>query len=234
MHLRQNPVYLIAGGRSSVVRRGPDPLLRKALETAGKVHPSVAYIGAASNDNAMFRTMITRQLRRAGAGDIKLAPLCGAHLDSKKAIRIMEDSDILFVSGGDVEAGMRILEKNAVTDFLRDQYRQGKPFVGVSAGSIMLGKYWMHWPDPDDIASAELFPCLGIASVCCDTHDEEDNWEELQALARLMPDGLVSYGIPSGTALEAYPDGTVRAAGGEVHCFTRKGKKVLQVKSLMP
>ena len=227
-------VYLIAGGRSSIVRRGPDPLLREALQLASIARPMVAYIGAASGDNALFRSMITRQLRRAGAGEVKLAPLCGPRGDPQKAMRIIEECHVVFMSGGDVEAGMKVLEKKGMTDFLRAQYREGKPFFGVSAGSIMLAKDWVRWRDPDVDSSAELFPCLGIAQVHCDTHDEENGWEELSVLARLVPAGSVSYGIPSGTALAAFPDGPVRALGGEVHCFTRKDDTVKRIKNLAP
>jgi peptidase E len=234
MATNQNPVYLIAGGRSSITKRGPDPLFQEALRTTARTHPSVAYIGAASGDNAMFRTIITRQLRTAGAGEVMLAPLCGRRADPQKAMHIVETSDIVFMSGGDVEAGMMVLEASGMTDFLRRQYRNGKFFFGVSAGSIMLAKNWVRWPDPENERSATLFPCLGIAPICCDTHDEADGWEELQTLARLMPAGSMCYGIPSGAALIAYPRGSTCAVGGEVHRFTRKGKAIIQIKNLIP
>ena len=75
-------------------------------------------------------------------------------------------------------------EKN-ITDFLVGLYKQGKPFFGISAGSIMLAQEWIRWRDPEDDTTAEIFPCLGIAPVICDTHGEEDGWEELQALIAL-------------------------------------------------
>ena len=98
----------------------------------------------------------------------------------------------------------------------------------------MLAKKWVRWPDPEDDYRAELFSCLGIAEVYCDTHDEENGWEELHALLRLVPPGSVAYGIPSGATLAAYPDGTIRALGGTVHCFKRKGRIVVPVKGLTP
>jgi len=56
-----------------------------------------------------------------------------------------------------------------------------------------------------DDATAEIFPCLGIAPVICDTHGEEDGWEELQALIALEKDKTIGYGIVSGTAIKVYP-----------------------------
>jgi peptidase E len=225
------PVYLLAGGRHSDVRRGPDPLIQEALQQAGTINPSVAYIGAASNDNAGFRAMIAKLLREAGAKEVRLAPLCGG-ADPQKAIRVIESCQIVFISGGDVEAGMNILTEAGIIDFLRDQYQKGKPFFGVSAGSIMLARSWVRWRDPDDQSSSELFPCLGIADVYCDTHDEEDGWEELRILAGLIPAGTAVFGIPSGAALAANPDGSVHAIGSEVHRFMRTGDIVRPIQSI--
>jgi cyanophycinase-like exopeptidase len=228
------PVYLIAGGPSSKRGQGPDPLLREALQLAAAKCPTVAYIGAASGDNVLFRRMIERLLREAGAGEVKPVSLCASRADGQKARRIIESCHIVFLSGGDVEAGMKVLEKHNLNDFLQSQYRNGKPFFGISAGSIMLAKSWVRWKDPDIESSAEVFPCLGIANVYCDTHGENDDWEELQVLTSLIPDGTISYGIPSGSALIAYPDASVRAAGGEAHRFVRKDGIARQIQSLFP
>jgi peptidase E len=225
-------VYLLAGGRSSIARRGSDPLLQGALKQAENDHPSVAYVGAASNDNPAFRAMIARLLRKAGAQEVKLAPLCGRRADPREAMRIIDSCNIVFMSGGDVEAGMQVLAQTGMIDFLQDRYRKGKPFFGSSAGSIILAQAWVRWRDPNANSSAELFPCLGIAQVYCDTHGEEDDWEELRVLASLIPAGTVGYGIPSGAALIANPDGSVRALGGEVHRFMGIGDRVTQVQSL--
>jgi cyanophycinase-like exopeptidase len=234
MAAERKPIYLIAGGRGSIVRRGPDPLIREALELAEVKRPAVAYLGAASGDNAGFRVMISRMLRKAGAGEVRLAPLCGSRANPAEAMRIIEESDVVFMSGGDVEKGMRVLDKNGITGFLKELCRKGKPFFGVSAGSIMLAEKWVRWDNSEADSGAELFPCLGLARICCDTHDEENDWEELQALARLTPAGSVVYGIPSGTALAAYSDGTILAVGGAIHRFKRLGPLVRQLESLSP
>jgi cyanophycinase-like exopeptidase len=228
------PVYLIAGGRGAARRKGADPLVAAALATAGAEKPSVAYVGAASGDNAAFRARIYGLLRKAGAGSVTLAPLCGRRADAAKARRVIETADIVFIGGGDVDAGMRVLSETRIQPFLAELHAAGKPFFGVSAGSIMLARSWVRWRDPADDSSAELFPCLGFAPVLCDTHGEADSWEELRALQRLAPAGSVSYGIVSGSALVVGADGTVSAAGGEVHRFCRKRRAVSQVESLFP
>jgi cyanophycinase-like exopeptidase len=196
--------------------------------------PSVAYIGAASGDNPAFRVMIAGLLRRAGAGSVVLAPLCGRKADPRVARDVVARADIVFVSGGDVEEGMRVLHSHRMLPFLRSMRRAGKPFFGVSAGSIMLARSWIRWKDPKDEASAELFPCMGFAPVICDTHGEADDWVELRAALSLRRAGAVGYGIVSGSALVVEPDGSLTARCDEVHVFRRRKNSVVQVESLRP
>ena len=121
-----------------------------------------------------------------------------------------------------------------MTDFLCGLYAEGKPFFGVSAGSIMLGREWVRWSDPDNAASAELFTCLGIAPVICDTHSEDDDFEELQAALQLEKEGTEGYGIVSGTAIKVYPGGKVEALGGHSFHYVHRGDKVERIADLAP
>jgi len=228
------PIFLLAGGRGMKMRKGPDPLLQAVFRQTGDRRPAVAYVGAASGDNAEFRLWVSRLLQKAGAGEVTLAPLCGRCGDAEKAKAVLDTSDLVFLSGGDVEEGMRALQEKGMTDFLRRLHRAGKPFFAMSAGSIMLARRWIRWKDPADDASSELFPCLGFASVLCDTHGEDDGWEELRALLALSPAGEIGYGIVSGAAIVIEPDGTVSALGGEVHRFQNRAGAVVRVESLVP
>ena len=234
---RRAAVYLLAGGRGMDRRRGPDPLISAALGLSGadgrrSSRPSVAYVGAASGDNSVFRVWIATMLKKAGAGAVTLAPLCGRRADPAKATAVLEEADIVFVSGGDVEEGMRVLAATGMVETLRSMSRKGKPFFGISAGSIMLARQWVRWSDPSDDSTAELFPCLDIAPVHCDTHGEADGWEELKTLVRLAPGRTVGHGIVSGTALVVGPDGALSALGGEIHRFARRSGEAVQVGSL--
>ncbi|HUI73077.1 MAG TPA: Type 1 glutamine amidotransferase-like domain-containing protein [Spirochaetia bacterium] len=227
-------LFLLAGGRSALRRRGPDVLLVGALASAGLTRPRVAYLGVASGDNAAFRAIIGGMLKKAGAAEVVLAPLCGKRGNPEKARDVLGGCDLVFVSGGDVEQGMGVLHQTRMTRYLRALYDAGKPFVGVSAGSIMLAQSWVRWQDPNDDASAQTFPCLGFAPLLCDTHGESEGWQELQALLRLSPNGTLGYGIASGTALVVDPAGRISALGGEVHRFRRRSSGVVQAESLQP
>lgn len=221
------PIYLLAGGRASL-RADKDPLLARVLASCGIPHPAIAYVGAASGDSQPFFSMISDYLHRCGSGHVILAPLAGKRSKIEKARAILESADMVFISGGDVEAGMEVLEERQILPFLRQLLERGKPFFGSSAGSIMLGWQWVRWEDPDDDATAGLFPCMGLAPIVCDTHGEAEGWEELHTLLRLTPEGTLGYGIPTGAGLCVYPDGTLEALGAPAHCYVNSGGAVVR------
>ena len=229
---RRPPIFLIAGGPGQVRRRCADPLLQAMIRQTGVNRPRVAYVGAASGDNPAFRLLIAQMLLKAGSGPVVPASMCGRRVDLEKTRRVLEEADLVFISGGDVEEGMKVVDQRGMAPLLKSLWKAGKPFFGVSAGSIMLAKRWVRWSDPDDDATAELFPCLGFAPVLCDTHGEADGWVELQAMLRLCRVETVGFGIASGSAIVVAPDGTVSALGGDVHVFRKKKAGVSQEESL--
>jgi hypothetical protein len=111
---------------------------------------------------------------------------------------------------------------------------RGRPVLGVSAGSSLLARGWIRWRDPDDAGSASIFPCLGLAPVYCDTHGEEDGWEELTALLALAADGELGHGITTGSGLLAFPEGRLEAVGGPVHRFEQRGGRAVRIADLLP
>lgn len=219
------PVYLLAGGdwRKS---KTPDLLLQRFFYQTCVKPPLIAYIGAANEDDPDFFHWLSFLFKTAGARQVQLAPTAGRRVDEAEAHRVLNAADLIFVSGGDVAEGMRILTSRQLVPFLRHLRSVGKRFFGLSAGSIMLAQAWVRWPDPDNNNSAEKFDCLGLAPVLCDTHAEADEWEELHALLRLCPDKTVGYGIPSGGGMVVAPDGFVQAVGKPIPRFRKNGKAV--------
>lgn len=227
------PVYLFAGGRP---RNGQNlnPWFQAVFAESGKKSPTIAYVGAANDDRPESFAGMSTNLKEIGAAKVTHVALSPENTDIKKAKEILESSDIVFISGGDVERGMQTLASKNMIEFLAGLYRQGKTFFGISAGSIMLAKEWIRWRDPEDDATAEIFPCLGIAPVLCDTHGEADGWEELQALLKLEKDNTRGYGIVSGTVIKVFPDGKIEALGGETHQYLKRNGTVERIEDILP
>lgn len=195
-----NPVFLLAGGRLSGIT-DMAAMLSRAFGPIQK--PLVAYIGAANGDNIVFSKMMKTLLMKAGAGKVEYVKLASEKADIKAARDKLSRSDVVFISGGEVDDGMNWLKKHELVDYLKELYSQNKRFVGVSAGSIMLGAHWVRWSDPDDDGTSELFDCIGIIPLVFDTHAEDEDWKELKAALKLMGDGARGYGIPIGGMVSA-------------------------------
>ena len=226
-------VYLLAGGRPSN-RETQLSLIKKVFEGNGLSSPTVAYVGAANGDDESFFNRMADIIKAAGARSVKHALISPEDADLKMARSILESVDIIFVSGGDVEEGMNVLEEKGMIDVLCKLHQKGKPFFGISAGSIMLAERWVRWRNPDDDSTAELFTCLNVASVICDTHGEADRWEELKIALGLSKDGMRGYGIVSGTAIRVSLNGRVEALGGAVNQFSRRGGKIVSLPDILP
>jgi peptidase E len=222
-------LHLIGGGPGAIgqTRRH----IRAALAELGKKKPLVAYVGAASNDNAGFRTMLSGLFVGTGAR-IEAARLASARANPAKAIQLLEDCDAVFLSGGDVELGMKVLEQRGAAEPLRRLARAGKPMLGISAGSIMLGLAWVRFPDENDDESAEPFACLGVAPLHMDAHSEDDGWSELKALVRqLGRRGLApafGYGVPSKGCLRVDGSTTPTALGAPVARFRYRDGEAIE------
>lgn len=224
---KRKPIFLIAGDPSSR-RTGPDPLLRTVFDNCGVSSPSIAYIGAASADDRGFFDWARRIFAKSGSGTVTLAPTV-RRFERHSFEKTCETADAVYVSGGDVEEGMNVVVRRKIAPFLSDLYRGGKLVFGLSAGSIMLARAWVRWRDDDDLLG-NLFPCLGIADILCDTHGEKENWGELRALLKLSPESSIGYGIRAGSAIRVDPDGTV-APIGKIDRFAQQGGVVRRAKS---
>jgi peptidase E len=218
------PIILISGGPNS----NNTALIAEALALSKTQKPIVVYIGAASSDNKDFFSMLRRMLISAGADKVTLVPIVQG-FDRKKAESILSSGDLVFISGGDVKAGMEYLEKRNLVPFLKKLYESGKPFFGISAGAIMLCRNWIHWRNSADDSSAKSFPCLGFAPVLCDTHAEDEGWNELRTLLGFCPEGTIGYGIPAGGALRVTQNGEVTDIGSPAVRFIKKGVDVIIV-----
>jgi peptidase E len=190
-------IHLTGGGPGAflALRRH----FKSALQPIESKRPLVAYVGAASDDNAGFFTMIKTAVC-AGATQVRMrqAKSASPRASASDARALLEECDLVFVSGGDVEHGMNVLREKDLAKPLKKLAESGKPMFGISAGSLMLAKEWVRFPD-DDPAKAEIFPCLGIAPLHADAHDEADNWNELRVLVDLLrrrgDDAPLGYGL---------------------------------------
>jgi peptidase E len=228
---KPQPVYLLAGGHW----KNPGvmtPLFAEIFSSGGEARPRVAYLGTASGDNWMFFKLLAGLFKKAGAREVIRVRLASNQADVPQAREQLHSADIIFVSGGDVAEGMRWLQLHRLVPFLRDLHAAGKPFFGVSAGSIMLGKQWVRWEDDQDDDTAELFDCLNLAPIICDTHAEAEDWEELKKAVQLLPRAGRGFGIPTGGVLRVGVEGRPVALLKPCAIYTRRGGQAVRLADL--
>jgi peptidase E len=223
-NLLRKPTTLIAGKFGSR-HFGTKPYLADAVRLTGRDKPVALYIGVASGDDRNFGSALEGLLKGAGIRKVLWPKLSKRKkTDATAARAALDEADLVFVGGGDVEAGINTLHEAELVDDLHGAAKRGVVFVGMSAGAIMLGERWIRWPREgagDD--EAETFKCLGVAPCSLDTHGEGDGWGETQSFAAVRARELGkkarAYGVPSGAALVIGTDGTFSARGDAVTVF---------------
>jgi peptidase E len=227
------PLYLFAGGRGKTIFSSFKEM-GKIFQDLGR-KPEIAVVGVASlKDNRLIFTLMSTLIKSNCKSKVCRVPIAHPEADVDKAKEMLRRADAVFMSGGDAEVGMQILKEKKMDVFLQELAQSGKPFLGASAGTIMMCREWVRWRNPEDDSTAELYPCLGLADVICDTHAEGDDWVELKAALQLEKPGAVGYGIPSGACLKVYPDGRLEALVEPVARFARIDGKVVKQTDLLP
>ena len=217
---KEIPALLVAGGRP--INPGAiTALISRGLQGIEK--PVVAYIGTPNGDSMIFFQIQKAMLKSAGAGKIIFVHLAKNNPDLSAARKILNDADVIFLSGGEVEDGIMWLEKHKLTEFLKSLYSSGKRFMGVSAGVIMMGNYWVHWDVPEDDSTSKLFDCLAFTPLLFDVHGEDENWVELKAALKLLGPGARAYGLASGSMVSADSRGNLAIMSGKYLVFVNEG-----------
>jgi len=232
-------VYLTGGGPGAFA-----PLRKnfaRAVSELGKARPLVAYVGVATGDDPGFFEMITGALDRKKAR-IEPVKIAAPRANLREAKGLLDDCDLVFMSGGDVDQGMKTLRRKGMDAALIDLARAGKPMFGVSAGSLMLAREWVRFRG-EGHERPQIFPCLGVAPIHVDAHSEEDDWSELRILVDLLhrrgDAKPVGYGLTRKGGLRLSIDaGGVKKRmmpiGSKIPRLVVKGGAVVHAKPLAP
>ena len=196
------PAYLVASGDGDVLVSTARRALAAVKQAQGTKRPVVAATYApVEGDPRGMRFMSERTKTLFPGATVEI-------IDTDRAV--VDRADLVFVSGGDPTHGAKILAKTGADAWIRQASARGVPCFGVSAGAILLGDFWVDWPEDDDapighVGQASLVPCIGVVSGhVFDAHDEADDWGELRAAATLLrARGIQAklLGIPTGGAL---------------------------------
>jgi peptidase E len=223
-------LHLMGGGPGAMLALRTH--FKAATASLSSKRPLVAYVGVASDDNSGFQRMLTTELAFTGAR-FHAAKIASPKASIPDARKLLQECDLVFVSGGDVDHGMSMLAERGILEDFRSLCRQGKPMFGISAGSVMLARDWVRFPD-DDEAKAEIFECIGAVPFHVDAHSEDDDWSELRTLLGLLnargDKGVVGYGLTVKGGLSVTVDHesvSLQAIGTDTPRFVVRSGKVV-------
>src|SRR5262245_58414406 len=111
---------------------GTKPFLADALRLTRKEQPLVLYVGAASADNREFGKALSAVMEEAGAHKVLWPKLGRNKPQAAQARAALEEADLVFVGGGDVEAGMQALASADLVSDFRAAAKRGTVFAGMS------------------------------------------------------------------------------------------------------
>jgi hypothetical protein len=127
----QKPTYLIAGGRGRNIL-STFHIIEVIVRYIGKAKPTIAYVGVASlGDNWFIYLIISDLLRVMCHCQVQRILIAPKNADPDKAQEALESADMVFLSGGDMEAGMKILEEKNMVGFFRNSPEKENCSLGL-------------------------------------------------------------------------------------------------------
>ena len=218
------PVFLLADSQLLFWQEEGERYLKTLLNHIAASSPKAAYIGASNGDISDFYQIFFAAMKGIGITDCKMIRRHG----NREELDFLAQSDVLLLSGGDVDRGWDVLQNTGMLKIVQQRYREGAVIMGISAGAIQLGQFWR-----EDGSDADLTPMAQILPFSVDAHEESSDWKRLKNTVRHGCSKARAYGIPSGGGLVFFPDKQVHAIRYPVAEMINQGN-TLVVTSLRP
>jgi len=192
-------------------------ILRRVLEFAGKDNPRVGVITTASGIPDDVFEEYKSVFARLGASDV-LDIRIRERIDGEddKMLKMIAQSDIIFISGGDQMRLTSILGASPALASIRQRYEEGAVIAGTSAGAACQSTtmvYGGHATDSLRKGAVKMTAGFGlIDGVIIDTHFlERGRFSRLMEVGATNPEFL-GVGIGEDAAV-LFQDGTIHAFG---------------------
>lgn len=141
---------------------------------------TVSFISTAADvETVDFYVEEARQVWQAWG--VKIDEVDVAALDAENIARKLRDNDYIYVSGGNTFYLLAQLRAKQADTVLADLIAAGKPYIGESAGSMILADDLSYVHEMDEVTQAEYDTQhgLGILKVCPLPHDGEAPFAEI-------------------------------------------------------
>ena len=156
---------IIAMGGGGFLMEPRNPLLDQfVVETSGAKTPTVCYLPTAGGDSIAGIAQFYTTFNRLDCRPVHLS----LFRQPAEASELIEQSDVIYVGGGNTRLMLLIWKTYGVDRLLREAYEKGVLLCGVSAGAIC----WFEQGSTDSDGALRPLDCLGyLTGSCCPHYD---------------------------------------------------------------
>lgn len=162
---------------------------------------------------------------RLGARSVALMVLAREHAEDPENVRVVEQADLLYISGGKTARLLDALEGSPLWRGFLLARQAGAWLVGSSAGAMALGDWALvHRPEDGHGTPTQWMPGLGMLQGYA-VVPHYDRWAEGPGLVDQIRAACTVFGIDEDTAL-LLDEGHARVAGrGSARLFEGAGER---------
>jgi len=208
--LQHSRIGLVGSGEFTSAMTDID---REILATIGPA-PNVVILptAAAGEDPEDWALRGVEHFVRLGARSVGLMVLAREHAEDPENVRVVEQADLLYISGGKTARLLDALEGSPLWRGFLLARQAGAWLVGSSAGAMALGDWALvHRPEDGDGTPTLWMPGLGMLQGYA-VVPHFDRWTESRDLVNAIAGACEVFGIDEDTAV-LLDEGHGRVAG---------------------
>jgi cyanophycinase len=222
--LQHSRIGLVGSGEFTSAMTDID---REILQTIGPA-PTVVVLptAAAGEDPEDWALRGVEHFVRLGARSVALMVLAREHAEDPDNVRVIEQADLLYISGGKTARLLDALEGSPLWRGFLLARQAGAWLVGSSAGAMALGDWALvHRPEDGHGTPTLWMPGLGMLQGYA-VVPHFDRWTESRRLAQEIEAACAVFGIDEDTAV-LLDEGHGRVAGkGSARLFGTGAEQV--------
>lgn len=176
---------------------------RFILNSTGKKHPKMLFIGTATNDKQSYLEIITEHFKdRLGCQSVEPLNLVTEKLSFEHIREKIFNADVIYVGGGDTTTMLQIWRKQGVDKLLYKAWQKGIVMAGISAGAICWFEYYDNMDDIDSLEDLDIISGLGFVKGFGVPHYNQLSTEEKTLInLKLKEKNLAGWSIDDCSAL---------------------------------
>jgi dipeptidase E len=175
---------------------------------SGKAMPKLLFIPTASGDDEGYIQSIQVAYGRLGC-EVNALKLWGRDVSAADARSIIEESDVIYVGGGNTKAMIGLWRELGVDVALRAFVNSGRPVGGLSAGALCWFRVGnSDWPQYENIPGVNTarLDCLGFVDLVLCPHTRDEGFRLNEFRVMMKGERGVGVGLDDGCAIQIRDD----------------------------